>query len=326
MSEETTNNVSYTPNPARGCGHKRPGGFYAEGGEIGIGGALNAFTWLLGDGLAHSPHNIMTRIPPRQMVIGNTYAALLEGEFVDYLVPYEPRFEDTGRLVELKKRVPPFAIFDHVGSNHYSPFSFAEECMKYGPSRRIPPDIAKMLLLGPEVKRKGKAGEAEKGRKEQREGGMLPIPIIFTHSKMPVFKSQAQKTEVLELAECIIDGYESDKKYHGATWQKEDWGLYAKFKDLGHDHYLPAILSIFHVLDNEWSRVKNSPLWQQAKEVLGKVERVEQVFGASWICQVSYVLPKDNEPVHDFVNELDGLNILDLSGDDNQPAGEDDEN
>jgi hypothetical protein len=296
--------ISYSPNPARGCGHKKPGGFYAEGGTMSVGGALSAFVWVLGSSLAHGK-NISTRIPPRQMKIGSAYGALLEGEFIDWVVPYEPHYKDTQRLANLKKRLPSYAIFDHVGSKHYTAFSFAEECTQYGPSRRITPDIAKMLLRGP----------------EHEPGCMLPIPIFFTHSKIPLFANEKQRQEAIDLAQSILDGYDPAKKWHGATWDNPDWGMYSKFPNRGYDHYLIPILGIIDHLENNWLKIRNSPLWQDAKAFFDKLTYTEMVFGASWINQVSYVLPKGDEAVHPLVEQLPDLNILDLSADDTDGEG-----
>jgi hypothetical protein len=137
----------YFPNPKRGCGTKVPGGFYAET-EMSRGGVLNLWTWLLGDGL-EGGINCLLNIPPRRAIYGNLAASLVIGEFVGADVPMEGIgiFDALHEMFDgLRGRTADIALFDHVGSQYYTPWSFAQEVMAYGPSRRIPPALARVRL------------------------------------------------------------------------------------------------------------------------------------------------------------------------------------
>ena len=68
------NSYSDNPNPTRGCGKKKHDAFYGEGGGFYSNGALNVWTWLLGDGI---DNNVALEIPARQVQASSGSTAFL---------------------------------------------------------------------------------------------------------------------------------------------------------------------------------------------------------------------------------------------------------
>ena len=66
--------MNYTPNPVRGCGRKKRGGFYLEAGLSPF-GTLNAVTYCLGSGV-EAGENLILDISARGVWLGDLAPAL----------------------------------------------------------------------------------------------------------------------------------------------------------------------------------------------------------------------------------------------------------
>lgn len=256
--------TEYQPNPPRGCGQKKKGGYYLEsdGSPFGM---LHKWVYIHGDGI-EGGDNPYAAIPPRRSVYGNLAASLMFGEFVSNDVPLDVAATWAGfpALQEfyagLRARGCEEALFDHVGSNNYSAYSFQREVLEYGPSRRVTQQMAEEL--------------AKK----------TPIPIVFTHSRIPVFRDEAHRETAVALGRWFADVVYSTMP----TWFAPKWGLYAR-QETGSGHYLDMVLRIVDRLDRDAKNVAGNELYEEAKAVLADARYVEQAFGATWITRVTYV-------------------------------------
>lgn len=293
----------YPPNPPRLCGTKRPG-FYVEA-DMGATGSLAAITWLLGTHVAGST-NCLTAIPARAMVAGNLPASLIEGEFVSADVPYLQGLHVQGaqsaealakRMAydKISQAAAPVALFDHVGSNNYTPHEFASELAEYGPSRRVPKTLA--LQVAQAVNAQG------------------ALPIVFTHSDLPMFGDLETRDRAMALAAQAVYGYDPEAVYTVATWHRDGWGMYASHVDRGRDHYLVAILGAMARIRRQPSLASGitAQTWQPLAEALAQVPTAEAPFCASWITKVTHVT--DGPPAPQVAEEMAqrGIDILDLS-------------
>jgi len=280
----------YFANPARGCGTKKRGGYYAES-EMEAGGILNMWTWLLGDGL-EGGENCLLSIPPRRAIYGNLAASLALGEFIPLDAPTD--FNGLEGFYEaLKGRTSSVALFDHVGSKFYTSWAFATEAKQYGPSRRIMPAMAEELAK------------------------YVPLPIVFTHSQMPLFRDEVERAEAVYFIEELMGVNGADLSME-AIWFNQEWGIYSG-NDAGDSHYMTYILSLMWRL-KKWTD-KQDDLYQEARKFFNGLNYAEQPFGVSWITRVGYV-PKNDADETDVADDLTakGINLIDLNAPDPVPV------
>lgn len=264
-------------NPTRGCGTKKADAFYAGAG-MGSGGALSAWTWVLGNGV----EPVSVRIPPRQPIVIDLVATLLEQELVVASDNYDRNSQE---YRELRKRVPQTGLGDHVGASFYDPISFATETQLYGPSRRVSRRNAELIAI------------------LLRDLG--PLPIMFTHSQIPVFSSDGA-------AEIFIHEMLNDVRPDRIpTWEYEKWTCYAMVdgRDSGSSHYLRQVLDILHLMGRPSFTLEHR---EKLSLYLDQVTFIEQPFGVSWITQISYTLPADGKLTDPSILEIPGIDILDL--------------
>lgn len=244
-------------NPTRGCGTLKQGGFYASG-EGSPNGILRMWTWLLGSMyMGADAKNLMWEIPPRAMQVINLQASL------HTLIPC-PHFD-----VEIPENspaifLPKIALVDHVGSNHYTPWQFAQEVLVHGPSRRISEQVARQIA------------------------GHTPLPIVFTHDWMPL----ADKGSVAALSIWANDGSAAfwEGKRYEPTWEHEGYGLTIRHEYDGSDHWMIPIMQAIH----ETAGGKVAPLHKIMEHPLAEnVLTSEQPLGVSWVNQVRYVTTGD---------------------------------
>lgn len=281
------------PNPERGCGTKANDACYAEGGEFSAQGTLMPWTWLLGDGLTE---NIYLEVPPRQIVTINPVATITLRSLIGGAWPFEIPEKQRALFNRLSEATKNVGVADHVGTKYYSPFSFATECIDLGPSRRISKDMAKELA------------EAiwEHG----------PIPMLFTHSRMPVFRHEENRVRAMNLVkECYEKEWDNwdQFNYIEPTWLHENWGMYGD-NWLGQQHYILPILTTISIMDQAWRKVSDSESWKRFKMFFTNkdyVQFIEQPFGMSWLCKVSYTLDENGQADPEMV-DVPGLNIIDL--------------
>lgn len=233
-------------NPQRGCGTLKKGGYYLQS-KSSPDGTLRAWTWLLGSGVlddAGTSKQPLITCPPRQMEVISLIASIDAG-----LKIYDAEKEELAALWKQYGELPHRVILDHVGKCHYpTPLEFAVETRMYGPSRRIPGHIARVVA------------------------NRLPIPVIFTHSVIPL----ASKHD--------INGF---VMLHGLnvgpvspTWDWKGFGMtVAGKKDVGSDHWQTFAWTF--------------------KDDLAQFEKTETIFGASWITDVVYVTGADDDPDED---------------------------
>lgn len=263
--------INTISNPERGCGTLKEGGFYARG-DLGNDSNLSTWTWTLGDGIMGG-NNYAIEATPRQMQLINLPSTLDVGRAV-----YEPDgLPLTVPGDHALRQLPDIAMLDHVGSSFYTPWSFAGEAMAEGPSRKIPPQIAKIIAP------------------------YTPMPILFTHSWMPMV-DPSRLDELIEWTEL-----DPDFSYFGRTPDIPGWGLGAQ-DDHGIDHWFTTILVMMHSVKGkvtELSRVMPTPLCED-------VLTVEQVFGLSWITRVIYIAPEEADEDDLYPILMDGIHPVRL--------------
>lgn len=252
-------------NPERGCGTKAPGGIYCEGPSSSAEGVLRTWAWLLGNGYSEC---IPLTIPPRQMIVINPAATIAICAVVKDRQPY---FEDLteAAYMHLLQATKNQGVADHVGEKYYSAHSFAEETKRHGPSRRIPKSIAKRLL--------------------EIVWSRGPIPMLFTHNRMPIFDSLEDLDRATEHAMyCLgLNSTHDEDINWDPTWQHPRWSQYIEGYR-GDDHILIPILRLLDELDNDWRNKKSIPAYVDAKEFFSEVRFVEQAFGASWMKKITH--------------------------------------
>lgn len=184
-------------NATRGCGNKKPGRCYGES-SMGPGGILNLWTWFTDSGLSGltlplegAPKQGMLEINPRLSLLWRTVVTYAQGLVIERDSPPD--------MPAHLERLGNYALLDHVGENNYpSGWDFVAEVLRLGPSRVIPAGIAV---------------EASKH---------TPFPIIFSHSRVPVFAS----TEPLE--EYIVEALDEEPNNLrlASCLHYADWGMY----------------------------------------------------------------------------------------------------
>jgi hypothetical protein len=217
-------------NPERGCGRLRAGGYYAQGGASPYGTLIDA--WCLATCI-EGRHNVFVKpINNRQLELIDLPATLMAGEI---RLPSDPAA--TGVLYPALKNLPRLALLDHVGSKFYTPYEFAQEVFTHGPSRRIPEQVAAQIAQ------------------------YTPMPIVFTHSDIPLFKD---------------DGHYDENHDIACSWQNPKWGLYVGMES-GADHWVIDRL----LIESQVSQFE-SP-------------HHEQIFFISWINRIVYVTNEDDD-------------------------------
>lgn len=251
--------MNYTPNPIRGCGRKKRGGFYLEAGLSPF-GTLNAVTYCLGSGV-ETGENLVVDISARGVWLGDLAASFVSGQFINIHDPWTAPEDQADWYTQMLGKVGKPVLFDHVGKAHYSPASFVNELLEYGPSRRVPGPVAEQIA------------------------GLTPIAILFCHDDMPLFTSAAQRDELLSL----LNTDDLTDRQLAPTWRHPDWGLGIACDD-GRDHYLVAVIQ---AMDEDTAHLPTQG--QAVPAFLKTVPKARQPFAMSWITHVSYVAQKEEE-------------------------------
>lgn len=264
-------------NPERGCGQLQQGGCYAQG-TTSESGTLNAWTWCLGEGLIGGANYNVTA-PPRMM------------DFIrlpETLQMFKALKEEIDLVFPALRRLKRFALLDHVGENNYTPHQFAMECRAFGASRRIPEKIA--------------AGIAKH----------TPIPIVFTHSQIPVVDADAPIGELLKL--CGVPEIDIENRYYDPVHTNDDWGMTIRDWD-GSSHWLTPLLAHFAANSSKHlTQILPPPLCDH-------VLFTEQIFGISWITRVVYVAT--GTETEDDLNKLLEQGIQPVQIEEEEQSGKD---
>lgn len=282
----------YYPNPGRGCGTKKENAWYLEGSLFSADGPLWAWTWLLGDGVENL---FFLGFPPRGMELINPAATIALREKVLDKPEFHP-FGDREReeYNRMRQATRTLGLGDHVGKQHYTPYSFANEVSHYGPSRRVPEKIAIAL------------------NETMRERGA--IPIIFTHSEMPIFDTYEKAEEARDIIEALYpDVVNWNDLNYEPTWIHADFGQYAEREQYtGSDHWLTRVLRAMNDLKNGYLEGSQAAL--DARSFFATLRYREQALGMSWITGVTYTLPKGDKftAAAEAAAKAPGVNILDL--------------
>ncbi len=249
----------------RGCGNLVPGGYYLSAVDcLSADGALQAVTFPFGDGLSDVV-SCAGSVPSRGMLLINP-AATFATQFV---VRAEAPPEGGELYDQLATRVLTKGLIDHVGSRHYTAASFAMELAERMPNRRVHPDLARRL--------------ADK----------LPLPVVFTHSQVPWFRSQDEIEQALAYCRQFMD---PERQFHfGANWLRQEWGVFAN-QDDGRDHIMMPILGMMDKLRRDWQYIQNVPFWQEVKSFFDGLNYEEQPFAISWFVRAIRIVDEDHPP------------------------------
>lgn len=251
-----------TSNPQRGCGTLVKGGFYARG-DSAPGGMLARWAWVLGTCIS-GRHNVCTVVPPRKMISANLPATLGLGRLTESLSV--TLSAATLKVFPGLKRIKTVALFDHVGSSNYTPWSFYSETMTLGLSRRIPPQIAKQITK------------------------YTPLPIVFTHSAMPIVDDRAIPKLGIWHREIDADNDGIDMRSFEPTFENPKWGLLAGDQH-GDNHWIVPALRVIDKISLGKNRPEHA-IWDTPLNE--QIVFSEQTFGASWITSVGYIVDDDD--------------------------------
>jgi len=244
----------------RGCGHLVPGGYYLSSADcFSSSGGFHAVTYPFGNGFNQlidcsivKPRNMMTVNPAASFVIG--------GITKPDMTPKSWSYQDGALYSGLAGRIGRLlGLVDHVGSNYYpTPSQFTEELFEHGPNRHLPGAVVKQIAK------------------------MLPLPVIFTHRMVPVFKSAEQIARLMACCEAKMDSFRADERHYGPNWLREKWGALRSY-DRGGDHFMiPAM----QLLDTYASRRHNLDpddlVWQEVGRIADDIYYEEQPFAISW--------------------------------------------
>ena len=293
-------------NPSRACGTKKEDGCYGEGPEAMDGGVLRIWTWVLGDGINNV---IPLNIPPLIMVVCNPAATLAARELVKTRTPVFVKIKAHGRLPfdpdvvygKLLAKTKNMGVVDHVGKDNYSAYSFAKETIWHGPSRKIPPQLGRELA--DIIWRYG------------------PIPMLFTHDRMPVFDSHDHLERCVDI---VADCYENtspidpDNMAWIPTWEEDDWSQYVTTSNDGSTHILVPILAALHEIERNWPAHQEDEKYIVAREFFKTVRMMEQPFGLSWLAKVTYTADEEGQYNESARQQMDVygdrvINFLDLA-------------
>ena len=164
------------------------------------------------------------------------------------------------------QRVPRMALLDHVGSSHYTPFSFAREVEAFGASRRVPRDVA------------------------ARIAAHLPLPLVFSHAWMPILEQSPYIPEIYNLLfaldEIASDVFNATHNFD-PTYADPEWGLRSG-QHTGKDHWIIPLLKYLGFDGKEAPLSKFFP-----KSVTETIMMAETIFGATWVTRAVYVTQGD---------------------------------
>lgn len=253
-------------NAPRGCGNLVPGGYYLSSvGCTSAMGALQAVTFPFGDGLRDVVY--CGSVPSRGMLLINPAATFTARSVVLTEAPVQFSGEQDELYGRLGNAVLTEGLIDHVGSRHYSAASFATELHERMPNRRVHPDLARKI--------------ADK----------LPLPAIFTHAQIPVFRDGDEIEQAFDYCYRFI---EEDRQFHyGANWRREGWGVFAS-QDDGRDHFLMPVLGMLGKLRRDWQHMHHVPWWQEAKAFFDGLQYAEQPFAISWFVQAIRIVDEEH--------------------------------
>ena len=244
-------------NPDRGCGNLVEGGFYLQA-TFSRQGDLLPVTWALGHNI-YGGQNLSMRVPPREDLLIDPEMTIDRCDLVHYTSGQAMRMagEYLGSGQRQLQRLGDIALIDHVGMNNYTAWSFASEVMKFGPSRKIAPKMAKLIA------------------------DSMPMRIFFT-ADIPIFKTAEQRDDYIRATGISLQ----DNVGYEPTWKYDAWG--ARLDEYDDADTIPSksgswnyTIPILKHLDKE-------------KEWLD-IQPIESVYFFSWITKVCYIVPSDQD-------------------------------
>lgn len=251
----------------RGCGHLVPGGYYLS--SVGCDsrmGSLQAVTFPFGDSLKDIVF-CKGVVPSRGMLLIDPAATFTLQSITTPTKLLALQGDEADLYHSLRERVLEVGLIDHVGRRHYTSAEFTSELYDRMPNRRVHPDVARKIAP------------------------MLPLPVIFTHSQIPVFRSSDERGQALslyqeyaELGDVFID----------TNWMRPEWGLFAHHDD-GRDHFMIPILALLDKLTRDWQQLAHSPWWRKVKEFFDSLQYAEQPFAISWFVQAIRIVNDDHD-------------------------------
>ena len=252
----------------RGCGHLVPGGYYLS--SVGCDskfGTLQNVTYPFGDGTDNVIY-CKGVVPSRGMLLVNT-AATFALQSVTQFDASSLSFRDGQRNLyeSLCQRVLDIGLIDHVGTRHYTPVQFIAELYDRMPNRRIHPELARKLA------------------------NLLPLPVVFTHSHIPVFRDERERDVALALYEEYA---ELNDVRLDTNWMLDDWGVFANNYD-GRDHYMLPILALLDKVTRDWQQLAHSGYWRRVKKYFDSLTYAEQPFAISWFVQAIRIVNDGHE-------------------------------
>ena len=204
-------------------------------------------------------------VPARGMLEIDPAGTLTMGEIVPYNVPnlYSGEYQETyERMVRMVKDR---GLVDHVGSNNYTVWEFLEELRLQGVNRRVPPAFIRSVAMH------------------------LPLPIMFTHSKVPVFNDAKHLESVFSYIRQVKELSHSEPHF-GANWLRGDWGMYSD-QGNGGDNAMIDVYQVMHRLERkEYQRVG---AWVDLETIFREIRYEEQPIAMSWVTDAIKIVGKD---------------------------------
>lgn len=277
-------------NPPRGCGTKVEGACYL-GADMGAGGMLSPFTWLVSSGVAEDPAGHFSTVPHRGCYLGDMALSLVVGETIldGFAPPSLTDSEGLARYSDYRAKMGRYNLMDHVGQESYRPMQFANEVRAYGPSRRVPEAVAALIV------------------------DLVPIPVIF-FTPLPVWRSMDAFATAVGLAEVVCARGEADiaDTRTEPTWDWEEWGVFAG-NNHGDLHGTAVIMDAYERLTTAPHTYGQTREAQRLTRLLDAARWKQQPFGVSFITRVDYVLKAGEDPAAARDRLKEKIRLLDLS-------------
>jgi len=254
----------------RRCGHLEPGAYYlSSAGMFSKNAGFHAVTYPFGNGI---DENIdCTGVPMRGVATASIAASFTLGQITkQHMIPKYMQRGGNELFQSLKKRVGDWGIVDHVGSVHYKwPNHFTDELFMYGPNRNIPANVVREVAK------------------------YLPVPVLFTHSRVPVFRDTGQRDALMDCYAQKSDCFVRQAWHFGPNWERPSWGALRDY-DRGDDHFMIPAIALLERWDRERAKLEGDPVWDEVGRIAASIMYEEQPFAISWFFRAIKIVDEKN--------------------------------